>query len=384
MVRLFSTGPRIVTIANRYILVDFLITFAMTLSVLTFVMCTAGLVRVIDYLARGVSGLFLLKLFLNNIPFMLMFSIPMSTLASTLLVVGRLSADGEITAMKACGFSLWQIASPLVLASMVLSAACFAVSASWAPNTKHAGRVMLRSVSVETPISLLEEGTWVRDFPGLVIYTGRKRGMKLEDVAVFQTGEDTARLSIRAKHGEIRELEEGGDLEIGFYDVRIYKPDPEHPRDSSKGTYTSAEYYSERIDASKFSQQGPLKKKIRDMTLRELIRHLGDLQALEPELDSEGYAHLRSTLLVQAHQRVTMALSCFAFSLLAIPLGLKSRRRESSVGIAISLLLIFFYYFFTILAEALVKHPEFRPELITWVPVFLAQVIGIALIQRNR
>ena len=131
----FSTGPGL-TIANRYILVDFLITFAMTLSVL--VMCTAGLVRVIDYLARGVSGLFVLKLF--NIPFMLMFSIPMSILASTLLVVGRLSADGEITAMKACGFSLWADRPRPWSWRPSCFAACFAVSASWAPNTKRCPR----------------------------------------------------------------------------------------------------------------------------------------------------------------------------------------------------------------------------------------------------
>ena len=79
---------------NRYITRDFLITFAFTLSVLTFVMSIAGLVKAIDLLSRGVSGVFLLKMFLSNIPYMLMFSIPMSTLSSTLLMVGRLSLGG--------------------------------------------------------------------------------------------------------------------------------------------------------------------------------------------------------------------------------------------------------------------------------------------------
>ena len=41
--------------------------------------------------------------FLNNIPYTLSYSIPISVLFATLLLFGRLSADSELSAMKSGG-----------------------------------------------------------------------------------------------------------------------------------------------------------------------------------------------------------------------------------------------------------------------------------------
>ena len=92
-----------IRVFNRYLLGDFLKSFFLTLIVLTFVMYVGAVVQAIDYMSRGISGWLILKIFALNIPFTLTFVIPMSVLTTVLLHFGRLSADGEITAMKACG-----------------------------------------------------------------------------------------------------------------------------------------------------------------------------------------------------------------------------------------------------------------------------------------
>ena len=38
---------------------------------------------------------------------------------------------------------------------------------------------------------------------------------------------------------------------------------------------------------------------------------------------------------------------------------------------------------FIIIADSLVKHPEYHPELIVWFPVIVAEFGGFLLIQRN-
>ena len=71
---------------NRYLTQDYLVIFGMTLLVFTFVMCLGAVIKAIDLGARGVSGFLILKVFSYNIPYMLMFSIPISVLTGVLLL----------------------------------------------------------------------------------------------------------------------------------------------------------------------------------------------------------------------------------------------------------------------------------------------------------
>ena len=68
---------------------------------------------------------------------------------------------------------------------------------------------------------------------------------------------------------------------------------------------------------------------------------------------------------------------------IGIPLGLRSRRRESTVGVAISLGLVFVFYLFIVLADALVNRPALRPDLIIWIPVLVGEAAGFYLLWRN-
>ncbi len=70
--------------------------------------------------------------------------------------------------------------------------------------------------------------------------------------------------------------------------------------------------------------------------------------------------------------------------LISIPLGIRSHRRESSIGIGMALVLFFSFYLFIILSDAMVDRPEWRPDMIPWIPVLGCQAIGFALMQKNR
>ncbi|HBA86243.1 MAG TPA: hypothetical protein DCZ95_19345 [Verrucomicrobia bacterium] len=369
-------------IINKYLAGDFLMMFVMTLLVFTFVMYVGAIIKAIDLLSRGVSGLLILRIFSLNIPFTLAFSIPMSVLTTVLLLFGRLSFDGEITAMKACGLSLWQITSPVVLISILLSFLCVYINGSLMPESHFARRKVLMDVGVEEPINLLEEGRFIRDFPGLMVYVGKKSEKEVSDVIVYEMDPKGVKRNVRAKRGTVQYDKKTKVLLINLFDVRIDQPDRDNPMDISKSRFITAKEYPVKLDFAQLAGDGKISKKAPDMTYVELIQAIGNVKEAFPDLEPEDMQKQRMKLVVDANQRLALSISCFAFTLLGIPLGLKSHRKESSIGIGISLLLVFVFYLFIIISDALVGYPQYRPDLIVWIPVLLAQGAGFMLVHR--
>ncbi|MBN1268824.1 MAG: LptF/LptG family permease [Kiritimatiellae bacterium] len=369
-------------ILGKYTTVDYLITFVMTLLIFTFVMCVGAVIKAIDLLARGVSGGIILQAFLLNIPYIMTFSIPMSALTTVLLNFNRLCLDGELTAMKACGLSMWQIIAPPVMLSILLSGVCVYLNSWAAPNSHFARRQLLTEIGAEEPVNLLEEGRFVKDFPGIMIYVGKKDRTRVKDVVVYELGGAGVVRNVRAKTGTVTSDQERRMVVIDLYDVRIDQPDKHYPMDLSRSRHISAQHYPVRVSFDELWGKEGIRKKMSDMTMGELTHAIRHVNEAFPDLKYEELLKQRMSMVVEANERLALSLSCFAFTLLGIPLGMKSRRRESSVGVGISLLVVFFFYFFIILADALVGHPEWHPDLIVWIPVVLSELAGFAMIRR--
>jgi len=60
----------------------------------------------------------------------------------------------------------------------------------------------------------------------------------------------------------------------------------------------------------------------------------------------------------------------------------RSHRKESSLGVAMSLVAIFVFYMFILLAEQLAGYPHFRPDLLNWIPIVLSLIVGFVMIRR--
>lgn len=370
-------------IISRYVSRDYLITFTLSLLVFTFVLSIGAVVKAIDLLARGVSGMVILKVFLSAIPYLLSFSIPISALTSALLVFTRLSLEGEISAMKACGLSIWQIVAAPVMLSIALSLVAVTISGWIAPRSHFARREILQQIGVEEPAALLEEGRFVRDFPGFIIYVGHKEGHKLTDIIVYEVG-GKSRRNVRARRGVLRPDPTNRVLYVDLYDVRIEQSDARHPMDLDRTRYITARYYPVRLDFSELQKTSELRKKRADMTLVELIHAIRQPGSHDPDLRPRDILRRRVDLLIEANKRLSLALSTFAFTVLGIPLGMISRRKESSVGVAIALAIVLVYYLFVIIAQSLVEYPRLHPELIVWIPVIGAELIGFGLMWRYR
>jgi lipopolysaccharide export LptBFGC system permease protein LptF len=104
------------------------------------------------------------------------------------------------------------------------------------------------------------------------------------------------------------------------------------------------------------------------------------LQEERRNLEGQGIGSM--PVLVQIHRQVSFSFACFAFTLVGIPLAIQAHRRETSVGVAISLLIVVAYYSFLILGESLGTKEHLHSYYIIWIPNFVFPVLGSWLLVR--
>lgn len=360
---------------NRYITFSFLLAFVVALVVFTFVMSIGLIFKATDLLARGVAWKPILKLALTGVPATLAFSLPLSALTGSLLLFGRLSADGEITAMKVCGIGMWRIASgPLVIA-LCFVAVCLHINNDLAPQSHFARRYLKAELGVTSPLEVLEQGRFMQEFPGLTVYIGRKRGAQLYNVRIYDLRTLGLRREIRAESGKMRVAENGADLIVDLSDVRV------DPFSADRPGAMFCDQWSIRVE-------GALKRKTyykrqKDMSFGELVEGVRHTAALFPSLSLDDLLNQKTSMAVEISKRLALSFACFAFVLLGIPLGVKAHRRESSIGVAMSLVLVFNFYLFIVVAESLKVHPLLLPYLVVWIPVIVAVLLGMRLMFRS-
>jgi lipopolysaccharide export system permease protein len=69
--------------------------------------------------------------------------------------------------------------------------------------------------------------------------------------------------------------------------------------------------------------------------------------------------------------------------LVGAPLGIRAQRKESSIGMAISLGVALSYYMVIILMSSLSKNFRAQPEFLIWIPVLVCMMLASYLIPKN-
>jgi lipopolysaccharide export system permease protein len=354
---------------------------AMSSLVLTFVFILGTVVKeIMGLLLNQHASLWLvIKAVALLVPFVLAFVFPMAMLTSCLLVFGRLSADHELTAMRANGVSLMSLASPVLLLSLVFSVACAWVNMDLAPRSRVAYKRLLYQIGVERTSSILQENQYQEISPNIILYAARTRGTKLdglrlEQVYVSIVAPETAPGAAKTSSslpGWSRAPE--GWVEVQGKNVTLILTNAYGAvRDGEQWNPTPSQNSVEfPIDLKQLNAEEP-KPDLSDMTFSQLMKEKKELE----ERKVEDITHV----LVQLHREAAFSFACIGFTLIGIPLGIRAHRRETSAGAAMALALLVVYYSFIILSQSLSSRPEFGPHLIVWAPNFIFQVVGGALL----
>lgn len=360
-------------IIQRYIGGQILKTFLISLCVFTFILFMGNVIRILDMLERGVAGGLLLKLFLSFLPYLLVFSIPMSVLTACLLVFGRLSADNEITAMRACGLSYAKIFRSGILLALVLTAVSWMVNASVAPRAHYAIRKLRDQVGAQSPAALLEPGVFIEYFKPYQFYIGQKDGSFFKDVIIYEKLSDDRMRFLKASRGEIIS-DEARKIVFKLYDGTM-----EEPPKAGEATSVSATFKTYIVKMGLSEDDEGVPKKMADYTFTELLRNIakweGRIGKASPTFQRDMRRRISITL-TEASERLVFTFCALAFVMIGMPLGIVAHRGETSVGAAISLALVGLNYAFIICVEALQERAWMYPFVLVWVPNVIFAVLG--------
>src|SRR3989338_2815417 len=191
-------------ILRNYILREFFHSFSLSIIVFTFVLLIGNIIQIANLVInKGVDMISVLKLFLYLIPWLLSFTLPIATLTAVILAFGRLSSDGELTAMKASGVSLFRMSFPILMVGIIFSVTAFFLNDQVSPNASFASRRVIKEIGMKKPTAYLEEGTFIRGFENYIIFIYEIRGNKFKNIRVYQPQEGKPTRTIVAESGEI-------------------------------------------------------------------------------------------------------------------------------------------------------------------------------------
>ena len=368
-------------ILQRYVFGSFLTSFFLAFLVLSFVLTIGLMVQIVSYILSGVPMGLVGRFALVCFPETMQWTIPLALLVSSVLVFSRMSADSEIAAMRACGVNLLSVMRwPLVFAASMTLLGLF-INNEIVPRGHEIRRSLAKRITVGSGLELLEPGRVIDDFPKRKIYFSSREGNWLHNLIVLDQSNPKFDREITAKKALISS--EGRDLCLDLYNLTVDPMDEAHP-----GMARAARYQHRLENVLK---SGKYKRKEKDFRFFEMLSAIS--RAKDSVKKTTGTAkkgskkyfakRYLSDIQTEFQKRWVFAFASICFVLVGAPLGIRAQRKESSIGMAISLGVALTYYMVIILMSSLSENFRAQPEFLIWIPVLVCMLLASYLIPKN-
>ena len=365
--------------------------FVLAFLVLSFVLTIGLLVQIIGYIMDGVPMSLVGEFCMVSLPETLQWSMPLALLVSSILVFSRMSADSEIAAMRACGINLFTVMKWPVIFGLFCTMLGFWVNNEVVPRGHFIRRNLKNKVSVGTGLSVLEPGRVIDDFPKVKIYFGRKENNWLYDLIVLDYSNAKVDRLITAEKALV--TQRGTDVDLELYRMTVDPVDEKHRTmaRANRFVYTMKNVikdakYEPRTKDLRFVQMFSAFARLR----ADIALWTGRLAEAKDERRSRFAAKQVESLKcelcstkVEFNKRFVFSMASLCFILIGIPLGIRSQRKESTVGMAISLAVSLGYYVLVILMLSLEEAYTVYPYVFIWLPVLLCLALGAKLVRKH-
>jgi len=363
-------------IIDRYLSGQIMGTVLWAVSLLTMILVLGNVLRDLLslLLSHQVPITYIVAFIAYLLPFSLIYSIPWGILVATLLVFGKLSSDNELVALRANGVGMPRICFPVFVIAIGFLAICLWINLYAAPIAELKLRSAAFDLASNDPLALFGSDEVIDQFPNRKIYVGKKEGSTLHDLHIFEMNAQNLPMRvIYARRGTLEVDKKNEQILLHVYDARYEERDASAPDDLKKLRHG----ITMREGVLPISLQELLRKarnneRPNEMTLDQLRG------ALEKSKDAEDEAAFRT----EVSKRFSNSMAVFTFVLVGIPLAVTAQRKETSVGIALSLVVAFSYFIIIVLTDNVKHKPDLHPEILIWLPNVLYLSIGGALFFR--
>ena len=189
---------------SRYVSRLVTITSLSGILLFVFILITGNAMRdILGLLANGTIpfSLFLELLWLL-VPYAFSFAMPLGVLIGILLTMGRMSANQELTALKAAGISLYSIAAPVLFVALCGSMLAVYINTIHAPQARASYKSILNDLVRTDPLRFIVPRAFIHDFPGYVLYVGEKEEGRMKEFWLWELDDQKRAVRLlRAEEG---------------------------------------------------------------------------------------------------------------------------------------------------------------------------------------
>lgn len=297
------------------------------------------------------------------------YAIPVGFLFGILAAVGRLSADAEITAMRACGLGIGVLFGPVLVIATAVAIATAAAMIHYEPAARRDLRAVLADIASRGAV--LEPGRFRAIGPRVLYVQSRDRENRLKRILVsdrsnperpFLIFAESGRFSFDAESLRMRLELERGDLHL-------------ESRDPATHRRIAFERFDYSIDAATLFDRARSARPS-EMDFADLAARLGGgADPAGPGWDPAQYqAHY--------HRRLAIPFAPFVFAALGVPLGLRRSRAARSWGVLVCAALVAAYYLLLSFGQYLGETGTAPAALALWLPNAAFALAAIPLLRR--
>ncbi|MEL7027986.1 MAG: LPS export ABC transporter permease LptF [Pseudomonadota bacterium] len=359
---------------DRYILRAVLTPLLITLTIAIMLLFLEQMLRLFEFVIDANGPIAVVWRMLGNlVPKYLSLALPIGFFLGILLAFRRLSLSSELDAMAASGVSLKRLLRPIVALSGALVAANFLLVAYVEPYSEYRYSQIKFDVRNGALGAKINVGEFIAISDEVTLRIGglseseSGEARELRDVFVESCDERRICQAIAAERGVFLAANDENSAILRLYDGRQLELNPNRLRPRAL-QFNVWDFEVELPGADVFRERGD---KTDESTIGELWSILSDPESV----DEERYWETRANF----HWRVLHTLLILALPLLAIPMGIADRRRDSGVGVVVGLAMVILYYEMLEAFEAVVADQMVSPWLIMWPVFFVFLAISLYL-----
>jgi LPS export ABC transporter permease LptG/LPS export ABC transporter permease LptF len=359
-------GPRVVVvirvpqvswllpnILDRYISAIYLRTAALSFAALLGIFYISTFIDKSDKLFKGqATTAAVVQLLGYMTPQFIYYVIPLSALLSVLVTFGLLSRSSELSVMKACGISLYRIATPLILLSLVWSGILFGLEQRLLARANEQVERLdaeIRGRPPRTSNPLLR--TWLIGRDGAIYHYAAYDPQRnaIRNLAIYRPAKTAWELESQA-----------------------FTPQATYVEDRWVGTNGWQQDFAPRRWTAFATRDLPLEPPDYFET-QQPIAEMMSVPELKRFIDEQAASGMNVVpLTIELQKKLAFPLVTVVMTLLAIPFGMTTGKRGTLYGIGIGIVLALCYWIVGSVFAAIGKAGMLDPILAGWAPNILA------------